>query len=49
MKMQLSEIARALGTDEYPELWNDISVTSVQFDSRKLSPGSLFVPIMGET
>ncbi|AVL02014.1 UDP-N-acetylmuramoyl-tripeptide--D-alanyl-D-alanine ligase [Pediococcus pentosaceus] len=48
MKMQLSEIARALGTDEYPELWNDISVTSVQFDSRKLSPGSLFVPIMGE-
>jgi UDP-N-acetylmuramoyl-tripeptide--D-alanyl-D-alanine ligase len=48
MKMQLSEIARALGTDDYPEQWNEISVTSVQFDSRKLSPGSLFVPIMGE-
>ncbi|MEE6727800.1 UDP-N-acetylmuramoyl-tripeptide--D-alanyl-D-alanine ligase [Pediococcus acidilactici] len=48
MKMQLSEIARALGVDEYPEQWNEVSVTSVQFDSRQLTPGSLFVPIKGQ-
>lgn len=48
MKMQLSEIARALGVDEYPDQWNEVSVTSVQFDSRQLTPGSLFVPIKGQ-
>lgn len=48
MKMQLSEIARALDADEIPDQWSEIDVTSVQFDSRKLSSGSLFVPIMGQ-
>lgn len=46
--MQLSEIVRALGMDEIPDQWNEIDVTSVQFDSRKLSSGSLFVPIKGQ-
>lgn len=46
MKMQLSEVARALGIEAKAE-WQEISVTSVCFDSRQLQPGALFVPLMG--
>lgn len=48
MKMQLSEIARALEIQDVPDAWNDIEVNNVHFDSRKLLPGSLFVPLKGE-
>ncbi len=47
MKMQLSEIARALEI-EAKETWEDITITSVSFDSRQLEPGALFVPLIGE-
>ncbi|WP_304653214.1 UDP-N-acetylmuramoyl-tripeptide--D-alanyl-D-alanine ligase [uncultured Ligilactobacillus sp.] len=47
MKMQLSEIARALDI-EAKETWEDITITSVSFDSRQLEPGALFVPLIGE-
>lgn len=47
MKMQLSEIARALDI-EAEETWEDITITSVSFDSRQLEPGALFVPLIGE-
>lgn len=47
MKMQLAEIAQAL--DIEPENgWDDITVTSVSFDSRKISAGALFVPLIDE-
>ena len=39
MKMQLSEIARALEI-EAKETWEDITITSVSFDSRQLEPGA---------
>lgn len=42
--MQLAEIARSLRIEPKEE-WEDISVTSVSFDSRSLKPGALFIPI----
>lgn len=47
MKMKLEEIAKAVnGT--ISENANDVEITSVGFDSRKLAPDSLFVPLIGE-
>lgn len=46
MKMQLAEIANALGLEAQPE-YDQVTVTSVSFDSRKLKEGALFVPLMG--
>ena len=47
MKMQLAEIAQALDI-EPQNGWDDITVTSVSFDSRKISAGALFVPLIDE-
>ncbi|HJG16374.1 MAG TPA: UDP-N-acetylmuramoyl-tripeptide--D-alanyl-D-alanine ligase [Ligilactobacillus salivarius] len=47
MKMQLAEVARALNI-EAKEEWEDISITSVCFDSRKIEPGALFIPLVAE-
>ncbi len=46
MKMQLAEIAQALNTT--CEGKEDTVITSVAFDSRKISDGGLFVPLEGE-
>lgn len=46
MKMQLAEIAKALGTTI--EGKNDPVISSVAFDSRKIKDGALFVPLLGE-
>lgn len=46
MKMQLAEIARALGV-EANDAWQDVFVTNICFDSRQVKPGALFVPLMG--
>lgn len=46
MKMQLAEIAKALGTT--CEGNDKTEITSVAFDSRKITDGGLFVPIAGE-
>jgi len=48
MKMQLAEIARAVGAINDFDQWRDVSVTSVAFDSRHLQPGGLFIPLNGE-
>lgn len=45
MKMQLAEIAKALGTECQGEETTEI--TSVAFDSREIKAGGLFVPIKG--
>lgn len=47
MKMQLAEIARALEIEPHAS-WDDIAVTNVSFDSRKITAGALFIPLMGE-
>ena len=46
MKMQLAEIAQALNTT--CEGNEETVITSVAFDSRKITAGGLFVPIKGE-
>lgn len=48
MKMQLSEIARVLGIEDIPDEWQDVTITSVSFDSRKMEVGALFVPLKGD-
>ena len=48
MKMQLAEIAHAVGAINDFEQWSSVSVTSVAFDSRHLQPGGLFIPLTGE-
>ncbi|WP_412988825.1 UDP-N-acetylmuramoyl-tripeptide--D-alanyl-D-alanine ligase [Pediococcus siamensis] len=48
MKMQLTEIANALGIDDVPESWQEITIANVEFDSRKVRPNSLFIPLVGE-
>ena len=48
MKMQLSEIARVLEIEDIPNDWQNITITSVSFDSRKMKEGALFVPLKGE-
>lgn len=48
MKMQLAEIAHAVGAINDYEQWADVDVTSVAFDSRHLQPGGLFIPLTGE-
>ena len=45
MKMQLAEIARALGA-EVKVGYEDICITSVSFDSRTLEAGALFIPLV---
>ena len=47
MKMQLAEIASALGLEAQPG-YEQVMVTSVSFDSRSLTAGALFVPLTGE-
>lgn len=47
MKMQLDEIARALGIKDFPQSWEEVTITSVSFDSRQLQAGALFVPLKG--
>ena len=47
MKMQLAEIAKAVNADNDIEQWNELEVSSVSFDSRKVTDGALFVPLSG--
>ncbi|VDG21433.1 UDP-N-acetylmuramoyl-tripeptide--D-alanyl-D-alanine ligase [Lactiplantibacillus mudanjiangensis] len=47
MKMQVTEIAKAVQASNAAQAWPDVKVTGVAFDSRKLTAGSLFVPLSG--
>lgn len=46
MKMQLAEIAKALNAEVHGN--DQIEITSVAFDSRNITEGGLFVPLVGE-
>ena len=48
MGKSLAELARTLGTDPQPN-WNDVTITGIGHDSRRTSPGELFVAIPGFT
>ncbi|MFC6182628.1 UDP-N-acetylmuramoyl-tripeptide--D-alanyl-D-alanine ligase [Lactiplantibacillus daowaiensis] len=47
MKMQVTEIAKAVQATNAEQAWPDVKVTGVAFDSRQLTAGDLFVPLMG--
>lgn len=47
MKMNIAEIAKAVDAQNDIEQWSDVEVNGVAFDSRKLKPGNLFVPLQG--
>ncbi|ETY75338.1 UDP-N-acetylmuramoyl-tripeptide--D-alanyl-D-alanine ligase [Lactiplantibacillus fabifermentans] len=48
MKMQVTEIAKAVSAVNAEQAWPEVSVTGVSFDSRKLTAGDLFIPLVGE-
>ena len=48
MKMTLAEIARVVKAQPLSEADGSHVVTGLAFDSRKLKPGMLFVPLRGE-
>jgi len=47
MKMQVTEIAKAVQADNAEQAWPDVNVTGVAFDSRQLTAGELFIPLIG--
>jgi UDP-N-acetylmuramoyl-tripeptide--D-alanyl-D-alanine ligase len=47
MKMQVTEIAKAVQAVNAAQVWPDVNVTGVAFDSRHLTAGDLFVPLTG--
>ena len=48
MKMTLAEIARVVKAQPLSETVGSQVATGVAFDSRRLKPGMLFVPLRGE-
>ncbi|KRN12479.1 UDP-N-acetylmuramoylalanyl-D-glutamyl-2, 6-diaminopimelate D-alanyl-D-alanyl ligase [Fructilactobacillus fructivorans] len=48
MKMNLLEIAKAVNGDLNSKKYENVDVTGVSFDSRKLKPNDLFVPLTGK-
>lgn len=46
--LTVGEIAKALGSLNDVSKWADIEITAVEFDTRKMVPGSLFVPLIGD-
>lgn len=48
MKMQVTEIAKAVQAVNAEQAWPDVNVTGVAFDSRRLQAGDLFIPLVGE-
>ncbi|MEJ6400172.1 UDP-N-acetylmuramoyl-tripeptide--D-alanyl-D-alanine ligase [Nicoliella lavandulae] len=47
MKMNLSEIAKAVSAQNNIDDYDNVTITSVAFDSRNLKPGALFIPLSG--
>lgn len=47
MKMQVTEIAKAVQATNAEQAWPTVNVTGVSFDSRKLQSGDLFIPLVG--
>ncbi|AVK61830.1 UDP-N-acetylmuramoyl-tripeptide--D-alanyl-D-alanine ligase [Lactobacillus sp. CBA3605] len=47
MKMQVTEIAKAVQAENMTQAWPNVSVTGVAFDSRQLKAGDLFIPLIG--
>lgn len=48
ISLTVKEIAEALGSLNDTSQWADVEITTVEFDTRKLVAGSLFVPLIGD-
>ncbi|MBM6616049.1 UDP-N-acetylmuramoyl-tripeptide--D-alanyl-D-alanine ligase [Desemzia sp. RIT804] len=48
ISLMVGEIAKALGSLNDTSKWDDVEITAVGFDTRKMVSGSLFVPLIGE-
>lgn len=48
ISLTVGEIAEALGSLNNTDKWTDTTITGVEFDTRKMIAGSLFVPLIGE-
>ncbi|MDR0199508.1 MAG: UDP-N-acetylmuramoyl-tripeptide--D-alanyl-D-alanine ligase [Streptococcaceae bacterium] len=49
MRLSLAEIAKATSGTLSDEKLSDLTVTALEFDSRKLTFGAIFLPLKGET
>ncbi len=47
MNLSIKEIATAVGAKNRWQDWAELTVTDVEFDTRKVEAGSLFVPLQG--
>lgn len=47
MELKIREVAEWIGAKNEWEKWGDLSFNSVEFDTRKVSTGTLFVPLQG--
>ena len=47
MKLTLSEIAKVVESTQALSDVEDVPIASIEFDSRKVTKGSLFVPLKG--
>lgn len=47
MKFKLKEIASLIGAQNAWEKWAELDILTVEFDNRKVSGGSLFIPLQG--
>lgn len=48
ISLTIKEIAQTLGNLNDTSKWDDVEIAAVDFDTRKMVSGSLFVPLIGE-
>lgn len=48
MRLRLHEVAKVVGAKNDITEWEDFALNHVEFDSRKVGPGDLFLPLKGE-
>ena len=49
MKLKISEIAQAVDACNKNDYWPDMEINGVEFDSRLVKEGNLFIPLIGTT
>ena len=47
MKLTLQEIASVVGAQNDVSLFEDLTINAIEFDSRQIKTGDLFLPLQG--
>ena len=47
MKLTLHEIAKVVGAKNDVTAYDDVAINQIEFDSRKITAGDLFLPLKG--